>query len=215
MQLHITLSTSFYDTRYHRVDISHNLVDVDLRAAGKRGTFANHHRSHHSGFLSYMGERSKNAQSQPSPSEGSKHHDQEHGFWYYENSINPVYWPKNLHLFNDFFFSIYCCILPIQTSMLFLQLSSECKGHLFCRLSIATIEFLCSPHCNDKDLLPQQETNAIIEKLQAIKSHKSTTDPNWKDEATKAIECLSSWGTCIPTMCFYQVIRQNHKKTSM
>ncbi len=97
---YVPLSTSFYDTSYHQVMINHDIISVIKNAAGNRGTFLHHIHSYHNGFLSYIGKKSRSAQSQPSQSEGLQNHFEEHGFWYYKNTINLMYWPKTLHVFN-------------------------------------------------------------------------------------------------------------------
>ncbi len=61
-QSHVPLSTLFNDTRYHQVNINHDLISVIIRVAGKHRTFTNCNRSHHNGFLPFFGEQCNNSQ---------------------------------------------------------------------------------------------------------------------------------------------------------
>ncbi len=69
---------------------------------------------------------------------------------------------------------------------------------------IATINFSCTSHCNKKDVLPEEETNEMVEKVSQILNDSKTTDKNRYSEAKCTLDSLLSWGCCVPTTCFYQ-----------
>lgn len=86
----------FYGTRYHLIKVSYGLTSAFKKAAGERGNFPSKDQCKHSTFLSYLGKQSEYSQFQPSPKVVPNEGQAEHGFCYYKNHINPIYWSKTL-----------------------------------------------------------------------------------------------------------------------
>ncbi len=74
---------------------------------------------------------------------------------------------------------------------------------------IATINFSCTSHCDEKDVLPDDETNEMVTKVSEILNSNKTTDKNRYNEAKCTLDSLLSWGCCVPTTCCYQHVQSN------
>ncbi len=204
------LKTGFYDTRYHRIKINQDIISVITKAGGKKGTFQRRDRSAHNGFLSYLGKRSRDSQSQPSPSEGPSEHLNQHGFWYYRNTINHLYRPKTLHLFNDIARAGSNVAYYLYKHLrIFYNHKQSSRRIFFGIIMIATINFSCTSHCDEKDVLPDDETNEMVTKVSEILNSNKTTDKNRYNEAKCTLDSQLSWGCCVPTTCCYQHVQSN------
>ncbi len=190
--------TSFYDTCYHCANISNIISDVIIKAAGTQGIFLNQKCSQHTGFPTYIGKRSKKAQNILSPSEGPQHPSQQNG-----------YWLKTLHVFNEiarstshvayYIYKHICC--PYN------ERSSLCDI-FFYRLLIATINFSCAPHCDNKDVLKQNKAEEMVSQLEAVKNHTTTKVFGNDDEVQCVLNSVLSSGLCLPTTFCYQIIKK-------
>ncbi len=77
---------------------------------------------------------------------------------------------------------------------------------------IATINFSCTPHCDEKDVLNSFVTEDIIQKLEKVKSNDDSNKSNSKGKVECVINNLRFWGICVPTTCCYQIVHQYTSK---
>ncbi len=212
-QSYVPLSASFNDTCYHQLKINHDIISIIKKAAGNKGTFSLRKSSYHNGFLSYIGKRSRSSQSQPNPSEGPRNCLEPHGLWYYRNTINPIYWPKTLHIFNHIATSASNVAYYIYKYLqCFYNHRTNSQDIFFCRLMIATINFLCTPHCDEKDVLNSNKTEDIIQKCEKVKSNDESNILKSEGNVECVINNLQFWGVCGPTSCCYQIVQCHTNK---
>ncbi len=210
---HVPISTSFDDTHYHHAKNGNVISNVIFKAAGTWGTFPTWNQIHHTGFLIYIGKRSKSDKNLPSPSKRPQHHSQQHGYWYYKNTINHTYWPKTLHIFNDIARSVSHVPYFIYKHLQCLYNErSSLHDNIFCRFLIVTINFSCSLHCDDKDVSKQNKTEEMVTQLNKIKNHSVNILFGNTDEVKCVLDSVLSIGFCVPTTWCYQIIKKTPKR---
>ncbi len=201
---YVPLSTGCFDYKFHAIKIIDKFVSVIESAIGTTGIFPNRNRSKHHGSASYIGERGKNSQSLPSPSEGPK----EHGRFYYRNYIDHKYWPFVLSLYNILgqAASRFAWYVYKHLAVLY-PYRNTCKSKIrYCRLLIATMDFECCNHIDscDEDVTA---TSIMLKDLKLILQQKFVTG-KLRNQAIIAEKFLEHHKGCVPTTCSYQFIEQ-------
>ncbi len=200
----IPLSTLCFDSKFHGIRVLPQFVDIISKALGKRGIFPSRSCSSHIGHSLYIGLCAKKSRSLPSPSEGPT----EHGRWYYRQYINHIYWPFVLKLYNrlgrnasrmDFY--IYK-----HLRVLFPYANSHHTKIRYSRLLIATINFECTNHCDNVDLVAGNVRQNMIKDLEIIARDKDIGGFS-KRISENSINFLNSWDISVPTTCCYQILK--------
>ncbi len=75
----------------------------------------------------------------------------------------------------------------------------------------ATINFSCTPHYDDKDVLNPKQSNNIIKKLQMVKSHNDLNILKCEEKINCVIKNLQFWGVCVSTTCCYQIVHYSQR----
>ncbi len=121
-----------------------------------------------------------------------------------------MYWPKTLHIFNHIARSASNVAYYIYKHLqCFYNHRINSQDIFFCRIMIATINFLCTPHCDEKDVLNSNKTQDIIPKLKKVTDSKKS---NSKGNVDCIINNLQFWGICVPTTCCYQIVHRHTSK---
>lgn len=204
MDEYVPLSSGCFEHVFHGINIINPFVTAIERAVGPSGLFPVQQHSNHHGSALYIGERSENSQSQPSPSEGPG----VHGQFSYRNYINHCFWPFCLSLFNklgscasrfDWYVYKYMAILY--------SLANDCVVKFqYCQLLIATMNFECTNHVNVVDKV-SSINNDMLADLKTIMDD-PLIDGKWFEQAKNADAFLRCHGSSTPTTCCYQFLHE-------
>ncbi len=132
-----------------------------------------------------------------------------HGWWYYRQCINHIYWPFVLKLYNCL--GQYASRMDKHLGALFCYMNPHDIRIHYSRLLIATINFECTNHCDNVDLIYGNVKGIMLQILKVIASDEDIHGFS-KMIAKSLTYFLNCWDVSVPTTCYYQILMNSDLK---
>ena len=199
------LSVTILDKSFHAQSLTSVDVSHLVHALGPRGSYQSRVIASSMGSISYIGRKSRESQSRPTPSEGPG---MRQNYCYYRQHIDPKFVVSVLHCVNRLVQTTYrrgTQLLRVLGSME--QDKKLSKG--ICRIAIRSSDYCVTSHVDTNDAIRGNEKEHIMTDWRRSKQQQHLCRFERK-RLSSAVSFAERYGLGVHTVCCYQFVEKEH-----
>lgn len=195
------LSTSMMEPNAHKCVINSRDVEILNKALSQKGIFPRRNRADNLGHCSFIGNKTTQSSSQPTPTEGPG---EKHKRKLYRDKIDTKYFPAAMHRVNELAHTTFwSCKDYYETLNLVDSDPTAMTG--YCHIAILTIDFAVTLHV-DADKLSPEIGKEFITLANKILDNELLILPERK-KISNFLTFTEDFNLSVPTTCGYQFVR--------
>ena len=192
------LHTSFVDHQFQAKVITNQDVNLAINALSTGGSFPN--RNGGKGHNSYMGMKTNESESTPTPTEGPQMRE---NYTLFRATTDPIYLPSALHLMSRLASCIFLATTIFYHPLAFLRDATGALTYTLCRIAILTINYSNVSHVDTGDRYSSVATHDILNRAKRIMSSPLAIKSN-KERLGNYIKHVEEFGASVHTTCGIQ-----------